>query len=83
CLEFFMINEIETSHGDIVARLQDHFEDEETELLHSEALTSHRYFNYSKVLMHTPLVYPATLAEKPPLKNPPRDRWLMYGSLSI
>ncbi|MGE9804163.1 hypothetical protein ACQP3L_26470, partial [Escherichia coli] len=75
CLESFMIKEIETFQKDIIARLKDQWDASEAESLQSQARTPPRYHDYySKVVTHKPLVYPATMVEKPASKKHPHGR---------
>ena len=70
CLESFMIKEIETFQKDIVAR-----DASEAKSLQSQAPTPPRYRDYSsKVVTRTPLVYPATMVEKPASKKHPHGQ---------
>ncbi|ERE82209.1 Retroviral nucleocapsid protein Gag containing protein [Cricetulus griseus] len=75
CLESFMIKEIETFPKDIITRLKDHWDASEAESLQSQAPTPPRYRDYSsKVVTRTPLVYPATMVEKPASKKHPHGQ---------
>ncbi|MBV2133726.1 hypothetical protein KRX52_13145 [Pseudomonas sp. MAP12] len=75
CLESFMIKEIETFQKDIITRLKDHWDASEAESLQSQAPTPPRYHDYSsKVVTRTPLVYPATMVEKPASKKHPQGQ---------
>ncbi|MGU7584685.1 gag protein [Enterococcus faecalis] len=74
------MKEMETFQMDIITRLKDHGNASEAESLQSQAPTPPRYRDYSsKVVTRTPLVYPATMVEKPASKKHPHGRMVYEG----
>lgn len=75
CLESHMIHDIEAIHETMVARLKLQWDDSEMDSLQSGAPTPLKHQEDSpKVVMCTPLVFPATMIEKPPSKKHPHGQ---------
>ena len=82
CLESFMMHEIKASHEDVLARLEDKFEQEGTDSIRSETPTPRRYVNHPKAVTHTPLVYLPWWWTSNHVKNTPRGRQHIHGNQS-